>query len=156
MTNPCALDDLDCVYRSVPVFRYLDEADWNVYRRYLEPRHFTAGTTVYREGDAGDFLCYIVSGELEAQKRTEFLGKPVLIARFLPGTVVGEMAFIDDQPRSVTLSALVDTEVLAFTRTAYRRLLEAAPRVGANLLKGISHLLCLRLRRANERLAELF
>ncbi|MBN2233443.1 MAG: Crp/Fnr family transcriptional regulator [Deltaproteobacteria bacterium] len=154
--TPCGLDDLDCVYRSVPVFRFMDDADWAVYRAYLEPNRYIAGTVIYREGDAGDFLCYIANGELEAQKRTEFLGKPVVIARFLPGSVVGEMAFIDDRPRSVTLSAMLDTEVLVFTRAAYRRLLETAPRVGANLLNGIAHLLSLRLRRANERLAELF
>jgi len=148
--------DLTTTCPKIGVFRYLDAEDWEIYRTYLEQARYAAGDVLYREGDAGDFLAYILSGHLEALKKTEFLAKPIILARFFAGSLVGEMAFIDGSRRSVTIKVIEDCELLIFTRQSQKKLLDEAPLVMAKLFSGISHLLSLRLRLANDRLATLF
>ncbi len=148
--------DLNISCPRIPVFRFMDAGEWNIFKNYLEPRYYPAGSILYHEGDRGDYLVYILSGRLEALKKTAFLGKPVILADFLAGSVVGEMAFVDGSPRSVTIKVLENAELLHFSRSAYERLLQETPLIGAKLLNGIAHLLSLRLRKANERLATLF
>lgn len=154
--GPLTSIDLTTTCPKIGVFRYMDAEDWGIYKSYLEKASYAAGDILYREGDAGDFLAYIVSGHLEALKETEFLAKPVILAKFFAGSLVGEMAFIDGSRRSVSIKVIEDTELLIFTRQSHEKLLDEAPRVMAKLFNGISHLLSLRLRRANDRLATLF
>ena len=134
----------------------MDAGDWDIFKSYLEQARYSAGDILYSEGDKGDFLAFIVSGQMEALKKTEFLAKPVILAQFYAGSVVGEMAFLDGSSRSVTIKVIHDAELLIFTRRAHEKLLDDAPRVTAKLFNGIAHLLSLRLRRANDRLATLF
>jgi len=148
--------DLTTTCPKIGVFRYLDADDWKIYKSYLEQFNYAAEDILYREGDVGDSLAYIVSGHLEALKKTEFLAKPVILAKFFAGSLVGEMAFIDGSRRSVTIKVIEDAELLVFTRQSQVKLLDEAPRVMAKLFNGISHLLSLRLRQANARLATLF
>lgn len=154
--GPMTSIDLTTTCPKIGVFRYMDAEDWDIYKNYLEQVHYSAGDILYREGDQGDFLAYIVSGHLEALKKTEFLAKPVILAKFFAGSVVGEMAFIDGSHRSVSIKVIEDADLLIFTRQSHEKLLGEAPRVMAKLFNGIAHLLSLRLRRANERLATLF
>ena len=154
--GPLTSIDLTTTCPKISVFRYMDAEDWEIYKNYLELVRYPAGEILYREGDKGDFLAYIVSGHLEALKKTAFLGKPVILARFYAGSMVGEMAFIDGSARSVSIKVVEDTELLIFTRQSHEKLLDEAPRVMAKLFNGISHLLSLRLRRSNDRLATLF
>ncbi len=154
--GPLTSIDLATTCPKIGVFRYMDAGDWEIFKLYLEQARYAAGKILYNEGDEGDFLAFIVSGHLEALKKTEFLGKPVILAKFYAGSVVGEMAFLDGSHRSVTIKVIEDAELLIFTRQAHERLLDDAPRVTAKLFNGIAHLLSLRLRRANDRLATLF
>ncbi|MBN2332916.1 MAG: cyclic nucleotide-binding domain-containing protein [Deltaproteobacteria bacterium] len=154
--EPLTTIDLKTTCPKITIFRFMEPGEWEVFSQYLEPVRYPAGSILYQEGEEGDFLVYIVSGRMEALKQSAFLGKPVILARFHAGSVVGEMAFVDGSKRSVTVKVMEDTELLVFSRNSYDRLLAAAPRVGTKLLNGIAHLLSLRLRRANERLATLF
>jgi len=154
--GPLTSIDLATTCPKISVFRYMDAGDWEILKSYLDQARYAAGEILYNEGDEGDFLAFIVGGHLEALKKTEFLGKPVILAKFYAGSVVGEMAFLDGSRRSVTIKVIQDAELLIFTRQAHERLLDDAPRVTAKLFNGIAHLLSLRLRRANDRLAALF
>lgn len=148
--------DLTTTCPKISVFRYMDAGDWEIFKSYLEQVSYAAGDILYNEGDEGNFLAFILNGHLEALKETEFLAKPVILAKFFAGSIVGEMAFIDGSRRSVTIKVIETAELLIFTRQSHQKLLDEAPRVMAKLFNGISHLLSLRLRRANDRLATLF
>ena len=77
-----SLVDFDAACPKIAVFRYLDDGDWEVFKLYLDQARYAAGDILYNEGDTGDFLAFIVSGHLEALKKTKFLAKPVILARF--------------------------------------------------------------------------
>jgi CRP/FNR family cyclic AMP-dependent transcriptional regulator len=72
------------------------------------------------------------------------------------GAVVGELTFVDDQPRSATVQALEDSELLVLSRADMDELAREYPQAAMALLRGINRILSLRLRKAVDKLAGIF
>jgi CRP-like cAMP-binding protein len=70
-------------------------------------------------------------------------------------SVLGELAFFDARPRSATLDALTDVEVVRLDVAAFDRLLEHAPDLAHTMLRDLARILALRLRIASEVIADL-
>ncbi|MBN2290104.1 MAG: cyclic nucleotide-binding domain-containing protein [Candidatus Glassbacteria bacterium] len=98
--------------------------------------------TVFKEGDTGKYFYAILSGQVAIRK--EKSGK--VLATLNPGDVFGEMAVLDNNPRSATATALEDARLFAFDG---RRLLEDFPHLSVKLLIYLSRELCKRLREAD-------
>ena len=73
----------------------------------MEQRNFSAGETIFMEGDAGESAFLVVSGVVEISRQTE-RGKTVL-GEIQPGGLFGEMALINDKPRMATATTAKDT-----------------------------------------------
>jgi CRP-like cAMP-binding protein len=69
--------------------------------------------------------------------------------------VLGELAFFDAQPRSATLDAITDVEVVRLDTAAFDRLREHEPALAHQMLHGLARILALRLRMASEVIADL-
>jgi NTE family protein len=106
---------------------------------------FTAlgGKTLIRQGDPSDELYIVVSGALGVYIRVESGGERFL-GRIGPGETVGEMGIISGEPRSATVRALRDAEVLAIAKVEWDSFANRHP--GA--LRGVTRLLIERLRAA--------
>src|SRR5207344_2912083 len=75
--------------------------------------HLPAAEILFREGDPGDALYVIVEGEVAVLAE----GPPrVEMARLGTGSFIGEVALMTDQPRSATVQAVADTELLRIDR----------------------------------------
>jgi len=140
----------------VAVFHFLNKEEMETLLPYLELKVYAQGETLFREGDPGDFVCFICSGKVEIKKETQFKGKHVIIAVFSKGSFVGELSIIDGKPRSATVVALEDSQTLVFTRGKFESLVRDHPQIGVKLLQGIARVLSLRLRKAGDRLAAIF
>jgi CRP-like cAMP-binding protein len=82
--------------------------------------HLEAGQVLFREGEPGDALYVIAEGEVSVQAE----GPPrVEMARLGPSSFIGEVALMTDQPRSATVTALVDSELLRIDRHTLARVL---------------------------------
>lgn len=77
---------------------------------HLPRRHVPAGQRVVTEGDAGDEAFIIVAGRLVVFR--EGGGRPEVLARLGPGDVFGEMAVFTQQPRSASVAAETDADLL--------------------------------------------
>ena len=122
----------------------------------LEIVRYPGGSVIFKEGDAGDFLGFIVSGKIEVRKQTEFKARQVVLAVMTKGSFVGELNFLDEQPRSATVIATVDSELLILKREAFDSYAERHPHAAIKILKGLGRVLSIRLRRSAERFAEIF
>lgn len=118
-----------------PIFCGLDESDLDELVASGRRSIVSPGTCLIHEGEPGQSLLVILSGEVEVVRDTG--GSEASLARFGPGSFVGEMALIDNAPRSATVRALTDAEVLEITRDQFDRLLDESPDACRNLLRTI-------------------
>jgi CRP-like cAMP-binding protein/Fe-S-cluster-containing hydrogenase component 2/thioredoxin reductase len=95
-----------------------------------EVRNVRAGEVVLAEGDPPDAEggkdVYIIRRGSMIVERT-IAGKPVFMSYLPAGSYVGEMALIDDAPRSATVKAAIKSEVIRLPGEAFARLLERKP-----------------------------
>lgn len=140
------------VLRRSPLFEMLSEAEIDVLAQLSRPRRFASGEVVFSEGDAGDALFVLESGEVEV-----VAAAPGGVARPLavlgPPEGFGEMSLVDREVRSATVRARTDCTALQLTAenfTAFRK----RSRDGFTLfLVNVARVLSGRLREADRKLA---
>ena len=96
----------------------------------VQPVHFAAGDSIFRQGEAGDALYLIVAGQvaISANHQTDD-AKPALLARLAEGQSFGEMALLTGEPRTATVTALTEVELLKIAREHFDELLDCSPRL---------------------------
>ena len=99
----------------VPLFRNLDKRQVQSLARSMPPRHYAAGQEVVRQGEGGIGLYVVVSGKAEAV-HTRADGTTVVVNTFGPMDYFGEMALLNDEPRTASVVAMEDLECLVLVR----------------------------------------
>ncbi len=113
---------------------------------------FPKDTEIFKEGEPGD-VCYVItSGEVRISKFIPNIGEEAL-AVLKPGSYFGEMALIDNFPRSAHAIANTDAALLAITKTDLDRILIMDRELGYKLLWVFTKTLSKRLRETNEKMA---
>lgn len=144
-----ALDPLD-VLRAVPLFRQVPEADLRAMADLVRERRQPKGSLILTQGDEGETLFLIHSGQVKVTVVAED-GREVILSVLGPGSFFGEMALIDDEPRSAHVIAMEESVVLALRREDFRAQLARSQELGIALLRELSR----RLRRADDTIASL-
>lgn len=108
-------------------------------------RRFTAGEVLLRQGEPGDRMLVVAAGRLEARVGGRAVG------RIGPGETAGEMALVDEDPRSADVVALEDGLAAWFRRDELLRLMERRPRLGAAVMRNLASGLAGKLRRLDGR-----
>ncbi len=125
----------------------------NIQLMEMEPEQI-----LFKEGDEGDTVYFVVGGELEVIKETvsgRLVGiDRVTIATLSKGRSIGEMSVIDNTPRSATVKSLTKSILIALTLEGFDHICDAHPKIGIKLLKGISRLLSENMRKTSSRLAD--
>lgn len=105
---------------------------------------------IFHQGDAPDAFYVIVSGEIEIVLEVPGEEPEVIASLSRSGDFFGEMALIEDQPRSATARAHTETELLAISRSDFSRLIEDHPSIHLEVTRALSH----NLRHSDSRFAE--
>lgn len=94
--------------------------------RSIEERRFRAGETVFRQGDAADRLYVIGRGEVDVIRETP--GQPdVVLTRLGKDQFFGEIGILSDTPRTATVRAATDVDVLSIHRSYFTSLFSYLP-----------------------------
>jgi CRP/FNR family cyclic AMP-dependent transcriptional regulator len=126
-------------------------SDWALVFAHAEVRRIGAGLALLQAGEDDRALYLITEGTVGVRlPRDESAFKTIDAP-----TVVGELAFFDGRPRSATLDAVTDVEVVRLDQDAFERLTEAAPELARAMLRDLARILALRLRMASEVIANL-
>jgi CRP/FNR family transcriptional regulator, cyclic AMP receptor protein len=112
-------------------------------------RNFPRGTALFHERQAADRVLVVLQGCVKLSCVSEG-GKEVVRAIRGPGDLLGELAAIDGEPRSATVTALEPVEALSLSAGDFRSFLEAHPRVALALLAVLTR----RLRDADRKRVE--
>lgn len=137
----------------LPLFDTLNGTELKIIARHMNYFELEPGEMLFREGDKGDSVCFVVNGALDVYKESAG-GGDVVIATIPKRRSIGEMAIIDNTPRSASVRARTDTALVALTQKGFDQILEDHPKIGIAILKGLSRLLSMNLRKTSSRLAD--
>jgi signal transduction histidine kinase len=121
--------------RQTPLFAGLEDAHLERLAATAEPMHLAAGDLLIREGDPGDSMYAVTAGELEVTKRSGTSELP--LARVGPGQIQGEMAAIEGRPRTASVRAVTDADVIRIPREGLLALLDSGPDAAIALLRTV-------------------
>ncbi|MBT3377802.1 MAG: cyclic nucleotide-binding domain-containing protein [Lentisphaerae bacterium] len=107
-----------------PLFADLSEEGLLAVAQSMTVSTIRKGTLVIREGDCGDLLFVVHSGEVVVSKETE-TGHRAVVATLAEGEVFGEIALLDRVPRTATVTASCTTELFILPRISFDELLLA-------------------------------
>jgi CRP-like cAMP-binding protein len=138
----------------IPFFSMLDSLELAVVAKHMNYFEIKEGEVLFREGDPGDSVCFVITGALDVYKDTSTPGKQVRIATVTKNKSIGEMAVIDEYTRSATVTARSDSTIVSLTKSGFDAMLKENPAVGAAILKRIARLVCMNLRRTSSQLAD--
>ncbi len=133
--------------KKIPLFRYLTYQELvkvlNI--TYLET--YEAGVDIIKEADSGEELYIILAGKVLVSRQGQD------IVELHPGVHFGEMALVDQSPRSATVSAREATRLLVVQRRSFYTLIRKEPVLAVKLLWSFVQVLSRRLRETNEQLS---
>lgn len=122
--------------RPVTLFEGLSEAQLEQIVASTRLQRFTANETLVREGEPGDSLFIIKSGRTDVGV-TNADGRPVQVAQRGAGEYFGEMSLLTGAPRSASVVAALDTEVIILDKHAFTTVLAADPSILEALLDAL-------------------
>ncbi|SOC44101.1 CRP-like cAMP-binding protein [Rhizobium subbaraonis] len=134
-------------WRSFPIFEGFNKdtlaeiADIATYRKW------NAGTVLFQRGDDGTYLIVVISGRIKISLITP-QGRELSLRHLEAGSIFGEMAILDGQPRSADATAAVATEGYVISKRDFLEVLSRNPQS----YQAIIHYLCTKLRETTEQL----
>ena len=131
-----SLMDRILFFKRVPLFETLSTVDLKQVAAIAEEEFFSDSEVVAQEGEVGDVMFIIVSGEVKVCLQQH--GKEVEIARRTVGDYVGEMAIIGHEPRMASLIAIGDVRMLCIDQKSFEGLIRARPEVSLAIMKVLS------------------
>ena len=116
---------------NVPLFSGVPREELVSLLTAVDPVRVEAGRVAVREGEPGDSLYLVVSGTLAVT--TNEGGSPVEVGRLGPGDFFGEVSLLTEVPRTATVTAVTDAELLALGRATVADLRRRHPEIDASL-----------------------
>ncbi|MBK6908229.1 MAG: cyclic nucleotide-binding domain-containing protein [Rhodocyclaceae bacterium] len=121
------------IIQTIQLFSDFETADLECLARHMRVLRAEPGTTIIREGEDGDYMLLILSGNCEISRR-DMVGVGAQIAIAGPGKTLGEMALIDGEPRFANCVTLEQVEFAVLDREQLSLMITEQPLVGVKLL----------------------
>src|SRR2546425_2649966 len=125
------------VLKTSKLFSGMVASELEVLEHTVQVKSYKAGRNIFQEGDPGDGLYLILEGKVQI---TCLLGQDqrTVLSQLDAGDFFGEMAVLDNQPRSATATAETDAKVYFILRDDLLKVLERSPSLAASLVKEFS------------------
>jgi CRP-like cAMP-binding protein len=138
--------------KKVNLFESLSVSELEKIEKISRIEAFARDTVIFKEGDPGDRCYVITNGDVRISKFIPNIGEEALTV-LKPGDYFGEMALIDNFPRSAHAIANTDVALLAISKTDLDKILIMDRELGYKLLWAFTKTLSKRLRETNEKMA---
>jgi SulP family sulfate permease len=139
----------------IPVLSGLGDAERAAVASRLRRMVFGKGEVVIRQGDEDRSLFIVAQGTTTVRVTVEGTSRQIRLVSYSRGTVFGEMALLDRQPRSATVTADEEVVCYALSEDAFNALVKEHPRLAVQLLANLARELSIRLRHATRIITEL-
>lgn len=145
-------DDIFKVLKNVPIFSELSKKELHEVEEIIHRREYKKGEPVFRMGDPGLGMYIIINGMVNIVEENE-KNEMKTLAVLKDGAFFGDLALLDEAPRSASAIADDSCDILGFFRPDFLDLLYRKPKLGIKILIALSRIIGERLRRTNEQLA---
>lgn len=136
--------------RSVPLFSELDDDSLALIAGAARRVKFPKGSVVFQENDPGDYLLIIQKGQVKVALLGDD-GEETIVNLLEPPALLGEIALLDDAPRSATVIAITTTEFLRIGRAPFLALIKKHPALALEIMAKLAR----SLRKATEQVRSL-
>ncbi len=145
------------------LFKGLSPEQYERISKLVRTRNYKKGDTIIKEGEIGGELFFLISGEIEINKKLTLLNseganqtdKSLVRLKDSDNVFFGEMSIFDSGERSATIIACSDVTVGILTREQILLLGQQDPELGYKLFFNIGHTLAINLRRADRDILKL-
>jgi CRP-like cAMP-binding protein len=128
------------VLRNVPLLSSLSETQLEWVASSSRVCRYPKGSIVFHEGDTGDYLLVILRGRVKVVLLGES-GHESIIAMLEPPNFLGEVALIDQAPRSATVVAVEETEFLQIASKSFQALISEHPEMAVTVMRHLAKML---------------
>ena len=143
-------EEMNQLLAKVELFTELSSDELAAVASVASTRSVAKDTVIFHGGDVADAVYVIASGKVKVVT-TSTDGKEFILTVLGAGQVFGEMALVEEAPRSASVVTLTAAELLAIKREDFHHLLNTSPGISRSLLAILSR----RLRRANSKMESL-
>lgn len=100
---------------------------------------YKPGYVIYSEGDIGNTMLLILTGDVRIVKLCSETNEPITIATRSSGEFIGEMALVEESPRSASVVANTACKVLEITKSNFEKIIKENPSFAINVLESLSN-----------------
>jgi len=143
--------------KKISLFQDLEDSEIQQVVNCTTPRDFRAGEVILHEGETGDSLFIMCQGEVEITKALTLVleedtprEKVMIRLRAEDGVCFGEMALLENEARSATVTASSDCSLLELHRKEFLALVRDNPRMSLKILLRLAQVLSRYLRKSNQ------
>jgi CRP-like cAMP-binding protein len=115
----------------MPIFDELSSQKLDQLATWLQPESLKAGEVLFHEGDQANKFYIVESGEVIISRLVD--GEQVELSRRAPGEYFGEIALLQDRPRTATITAAVDTHLLSLEADQFMELTSQFMQLGTTI-----------------------
>ncbi|KQV44149.1 MULTISPECIES: Crp/Fnr family transcriptional regulator [unclassified Rhizobium] len=134
-------------WRSFPIFEEFDKDSIASLATLASHRKWSPGTVIFQRGDEGNYMIALVSGRIKLSLITP-QGRELLLRHIEAGALFGEVALLDDLPRSADATAITATEGYIISKKAFMEFITNRPAAA----EAVMRYLCTLLRDTTDRL----
>lgn len=142
--------DMNSVLRGIDLFEGLSYEELQKVAAICTEQHFQDGDFLTKEGTQGDEMYIITEGFVEVEIGENSLKPAKVVVSLGSGQIIGEMALLDQGPRSATVRASYDpTIVQVILRQDFEKLCKENTRIGYEVMRNLASDLTFKLRHRN-------
>ncbi len=144
---------LQDILKEIPIFSELSAKELRKVEAICYDRFYKEGEEIFHEGEPGTGMYIIKTGHVHISKKHE--EHETQIAALEPGDFFGELALLDESPRSATAIATAASEIIGIYRPDFLDLIKRDPWAGTSILLKLAELIGMRLKEASEKLKKI-
>lgn len=137
------------ILKGIPIFNELSNRELKLISKLVYERNYTTGESVFEIHQPGAAMFIIEDGEVQIVRQNKF-GEEIILAELGNGEFFGELAMLDNSPRSATAKTSKTSKMMAIFREDLDKFLKDNPEIGVKVLKKLAIVIGLRLKSTNE------
>ncbi len=131
------MSDIVELLRKVPLFSGLDKDDLTTLASIVTRKEYDKKETLFHQGDPGEEFMILTEGSVKVELMNAE-GKELTLTILTPFQFLGELALLDDVPRSATVVSMEQSVLLSINKRDFARILESYPRMSIPMLRQLT------------------